>query len=132
MSKVNYYLDSKQKARQRQRRYETAHKKFSRARKADRREYGRFYGQSGYGVIRQRENLTFVSVKDPKGRTVLIPKFESIGREVFIVRNCGLNIKPYRKFAARKFRRTKKFDEDSYLLKGSKYKRDYEVVWSVT
>ena len=31
MSKVKYYLDSKQKALRRQRRYGTAHKKFSRA-----------------------------------------------------------------------------------------------------
>ena len=31
MSKVNYYLDSKQKARHRQRRYYAAHKKLSRA-----------------------------------------------------------------------------------------------------
>ena len=67
MSKVNLYLDSdsKQKARHRLRRYETAQKKFSRARKYDRG-------------------------------------------------------------------RTKRFDEDSYLLKGSKYKKDFDVVWSVT
>ena len=47
MSKVNCYFDTKQKARHRMRRYETAHKKLSRARKSDRGEYSHFYGFCG-------------------------------------------------------------------------------------
>ena len=131
MSKVNCYLDKKEKARHRQRRYETAHKKLSRARKYDRGEYGRFYGQCGYFVIRQKERLTTVAVKSPSGKTVYIPKFEPIGGEVFIVRHCSITAGYCKKIAARKFRRTKKFDEDSYLLKGSKYKKDYDVPWTM-
>lgn len=132
MSKVNCYLDTKQKARHRMRRYETAHKKLSRARKRDRGEYSHFYGQCGYFVTRQREHFTYIPVKDPRGRTVYIPKSERIGGEIFLVRHCSINARYCKQVAARKFRRTKKFDEDSYLLKGSKYKKDYELAWSVT
>ena len=133
MSKVNYYLDSKQKARHRQRRYETAHKKYSRARKYERGEYSRFYGQCGYCVERQRERIVHIPAKDPGGRTIYIPIIKCVGGEIFMVRHYSISGKQYYKqFAARKFRRTKRFDEDSYLLKGSKYKKVFDVVWSVT
>ena len=132
MSKVNCYLDSKQKARHRQRRYETSHKKLSRARKSERGEYSRFYGFCGYFVERQRESVTTVAVKDPGGRAILIPQFERIGREIFIVKHCSITARYSKQVAARKFRRNKRFDEDSYILKGSKYKKDYDVQWSVT
>ena len=133
MSKVNYYLDSKQKARHRQRRYETAHKKYSRARKYERGEYSRFYGQCGYCVERQRERIVHIPAKDPGGRPIYIPIIKCVGGEIFMVRHYSISGKQYYKqFAARKFRRTKRFDEDSYLLKGSKYKKDFDVVWSVT
>ena len=131
MSKVNYYLDSKQKARHRQRRYYTVHKKLSRARKSERGEYSHFYGQCGYFVIRQKERITIVAVKNPGGKTVYIPKFEPIGGEVFIVRHCSITARYCKKIAARKFRRTEKIDEDSYLLKGSKYKIDYDLAWTI-
>ena len=39
MSKVKCFMDTKQKAIHRQRRYETLHKKLSRAQKAERDEY---------------------------------------------------------------------------------------------
>lgn len=133
MSKVNCYLDSKQKARHRQRRYETAHKKFFRARKYERGEYSRFYGQCGYCVERQRERIVHIPAKDPGGRTIYIPIIKCVGGEIFMVRHYSISGKQYYKqFAARKFRRTKRFDEDSYLLKGSKYKKVFDVVWSVT
>ena len=135
MSKVNLYLDSdsKQKARHRLRRYETAHKKFFRARKYERGEYSRFYGQCGYCVERQRERIVHIPAKDPGGRTIYIPIIKHVGGEIFMVRHYSIGGKQYYKqFAARKFRRTKRFDEDSYLLKGSKYKKDFDVVWSVT
>ncbi len=132
MSKVNCYFDSKQKARHRMRRYETVHKKLTRARKSDRGEYSHFYGQCGYFVIRQRERVTrtFI-VKGPGGRTDYYPQFEPIGGEVFIVRHCSITARYCKKIAARKFRRTKKFDEDSCVLKGSKYKKDYDLPWTV-
>lgn len=131
MSKVNCYLDKKEKARHRQRRYETAHKKLSRARKFDRGEYSHFYGQCGYYVERQRERIVHIPVKDPGGRTIFIPKIKQVGGEIFIVRRCSITAGYCKKTAARKFRRTKKFDEDSYLLKGSKYKKDYDVPWTM-
>ena len=132
MSKVKFYLDSKQKARHRQRRYETMHKKFSRARKSERREYSRFYGFCGYSVERQKVRVSCVRVKDPRGRTVLIPRYESVGGEVFIVKQHSITARYCKQSAARKFRRNKKFDEDSYILKGTKYKKDYDVQWSMT
>ena len=133
MSKVNCYLDSKQKARHRQRRYETAHKKLSRARKYYRGEYSHFYGQCGYCVERQRERIVHIPVRDAGGRTIFIPKIKRVGGEIFMVRHYTVSGKQYfKQFAAKKFRRTKRFDEDSYLLKGSKYKKDFDVFWSVT
>ena len=135
MSKVGLYLDSdsKQKARHRLRRYETAQKKFSRARKYDRGEYSRFYGQCGYYVERQRECIVHIPVKGAGGRIIYIPVIKRVGGEIFMVRHYGISGKQYfKQLAARKFRRTKRFDEDSYLLKGSKYKKDFDVVWSVT
>ena len=132
MSKINCYLDTKQKARHRMRRYETAHKKFSRARKSDRGEYSHFYGQCGYFVERQRERIIHIPVKDPGGRTIFIPRIVRVGGEIFQVRHVSINAKYCKRIAARKFRRNKKFDEDSYLLKGSKYKIDYDLAWTVT
>ena len=133
MSKVNCYLDTKQKARHRMRRYETAHKKHSRARKSERGEYSRFYGFCGYFVERQRECAIHKSVKDPSGKTVFhYYDFEPVGKEIFQVRRVSINAKYCKQVAARKFRRNNKFDEDSYLLKGSKYKIDYDLAWTVT
>ena len=133
MSKVRSYLDSKQKARHRQRRYYTAHKKLSRARKSERGEYSRFYGLCGYFVERRRERIIHKTVKDPSGRTVFhYNVFEPVGREIFQVRHRSINAKYCKQVAARKFRRNKKYDEDSYLLKGSKYKIDYDIVWTIT
>ena len=132
MSKVNYYLDSKQKAHHRQRRYYTAHKKLSRARKSERGEYSHFYGFCGYFVERQRERVTHIPVKDIHGRTIYITKFEPYGKEIFMVKHCSISAKYCKQVAARKFRRNKKFDEDSYLLKGSKYKIDYDIASTIT
>ena len=132
MYKVNCYFDTKQKARHRMRRYETTHKKLYRARKSDRREYSRFYGLYGYSVERQRERVRIVPMKTPSGKTILRPQIVPYGREIFIVRHCSVSAKYCKQAAARKFRRNKKFNEDSYLLKGSKYKLDYDLVWSVT
>ena len=132
MSKVNCYFDTKQKARHRQRRYDTAHKKLSRARKSERGEYSRFYGFCGYFVERQRERATRKPIKDIHGNTIYIIKYEPYGKEIFMVKHCSINAKYCKQVAARKFRRNKKFDEESYLLKGSKYKFDYDIAWTIT
>ena len=133
MSKVNCYFDTKQKARHRQRRYDTAHKKLSRARKSERGEYSRFYGFCGYFVERQRERIIHKTVKDPSGRTVFhYNVFEPVGKEIFQVRHRSISAKYCKQVAARKFRRNKKYDEDSYILKGSKYKIDYDIAWTIT
>lgn len=132
MSKVNCYFDSKQKARHRQRRYYTAHKKFSRARKSERGEYSHFYGFCGYFVERQRERIVHIPVKDQGGRIIYIPKIIKVGGEIFQVRHCSITARYCKQIAARKFRRNKKFDEDSYILKGSKYKKDYDIAWTIT
>ena len=91
MSKVNHYHDSKRKALHRQRRYETAHKKFSRARRADRGEY--YYW--GYYVTRQRERIRYTWVKTPRGTSIWIPDFEKSGGEVFIVSRISKNAKSF-------------------------------------
>ena len=114
------------------RRYETLHKKLSRARKYERGEYSRFYGFCGYFVERQRERVTQIPVKDVHGKTIYIHKFERVGGEIFMVKHCSINAKYCKQAAARKFRRNKKFDEDSFVLKGSKYKFDYDLAWTVT
>ena len=132
MSKVNCYFDTKQKARHRQRRCDTAHKKLSRARKSERGEYSHFYGFCGYFVERQRKRVRQIPVKDIHGRTFYISKFEPYGGEVFIVKHCSITASYCKKVASRKFRRNKKFDEDSYILKGSKYKIDYDIAWTIT
>ena len=132
MSKVNCYFDTKQKARHRQRRYYTAHKKLSRARKSERGEYSHFYGFCGYFVERQRERATRKPIKDIYGNTIYIIKYEPYGKEIFMVKHCSISAGYCKQVAARKFRRNKKFDEDSYILKGSKYKIDYDIAWTIT
>ena len=84
MSKVKCFMDTKQKAIHRQRRYETLHKKLSRAQKAERDEYHYW----GYYVIRKRErSLPLVRVVDKiTNRSYWIHPVEQIGGEVFIVK----------------------------------------------
>ena len=126
MSKVNHYLDSKRKALHRQRRYETAHKKFSRARSYEQGEY--FYW--GYSVTRQKYRVRQTWVKTPRGTSICIPYFEKIGGEVFIVSRISKDAKWLKKTAAKKWRR-QKVSEDAFADKGGTYKKDYDIPWTL-
>ena len=123
MSKVNYYIDSKQKARHRQRRYETAHKKNTRAKNSDANVYSYY---SGYYAEYEKVHYRYKrDVPAHAGKVVA----EEIVKPVFKVKRYSRNAKPWRHLAARQFRRKRGFDEDTPSLKGSVYKRYYEIEW---
>ncbi|MCR5286729.1 MAG: hypothetical protein K6D93_02155 [Saccharofermentans sp.] len=126
MSKVNYYLDSKRKALHRQRRYETAHKKQSRARSYEKGEY--YYW--GYCVERQREIVDYTWVKTPRGTSICVPHFEKIGGEVFIVSRISKNAKYLKRTAAKKWRKHR-INYDSFADRGCTYKKDYDIPWTL-
>lgn len=126
MSKVNNYLDSKQKALHRQRRYETAHKRLSRARSYDRGEY--YYW--GYYVERQRERVDYTWVKTTRGTSICVPHIEKIGGEIFMVSRINKNAKWLKKTAAKKWRKHR-IDEESFADRGCTYKKDYDIPWTL-
>jgi len=126
MSKVKDYLDSKQKSLHRQRRYETAHKKFSRARRSENGEYCYW----GYSVTRQKYRVSQTWVKTPRGTSVCIPDFEKIGGEVFIVSRISRNAKYLKRTAAKKWRK-QKYGDESFADQGSTYKKDYDIPWTL-
>lgn len=126
MSKINFYFDSKQKALHRQRRYETAHKKYSRARSYERGEY--YYW--GYYVERQRERVDYTWVKTPRGTSICVPHFEKIGGEIFMVSRISKNAKRLKRTAAKKWRKHR-INEGSIADKGSTYKKDYDIPWTL-
>lgn len=126
MSKVNHYLDSKRKALHRQRRYETAHKKYSRARSYENGEY--YYW--GYYVERQRERADYTWVKTPRGTSICIPHFEKIGGEIFMVSRINKNAKWLKRTAAKRWRKHR-INEDSFADRGCTYKKDYDIPWTL-
>lgn len=126
MSKVNHYLDSKRKALHRQRRYETAHKKHSRARSYEKGEY--YYW--GYCVERQREIVDYTWVKTPRGTSICVPHFEKIGGDVFIVSRISKNAKYLKRTAAKRWRKHK-IDDEASAYKGCTYKKDYDIPWTL-
>lgn len=126
MSKVNNYLDSKQKALHRQRRYETAHKRLSRARSYDRGEY--YYW--GYYVERQRERVDYTWVKTTRGTSICVPHIEKIGGDIFMVSRINKNAKWLKKTAAKKWRKHR-IDEESFADRGCTYKKDYDIPWTL-
>ena len=130
MSKVRSYLDSKQKARHRMRRYQTAHKKLSRARKYDRREYSRYCGLGGYYVEREKVIITHRPAKDFGGRIIYIPKLHYTSKKIFVVRHIDKNAKYVRNQAARRVRRLPS-DEESVVYRGALYKKVDDVEWSL-
>ena len=148
MSKVKDYYDSKLKARHRLRRYETKHKKLSRAK-----------NHNGYYVKNEKIHYHYEEYNCPErtfqynkidwdfyhetgeisyiSETKVIPAH--IGQRqirdrvepIFMVKRIERNAKPWRKIAARKFRRQNKFNEDTAYYKGSTYKRDFDVAWAI-
>ncbi len=126
MSKVNHYLDSKQKALHRQRRYETAHKKHSRARSYEKGEY--YYW--GYYVERQRERVEYTWVKTPRGTSICVPHIEKTGGEVFMVTRISKDAKWLKRTAAKKWRKHR-IEEDAFADRGCTYKKDYDIRWTL-
>lgn len=128
MSKVKCFKDTKLKAIHRQRRYETLHKKLSRAQKAERDEYHYW----GYYVIRKRErSLPLVRVVDKiTNGSYWIHPVEQIGGEVFIVKRINRNAKDLKREAARRLRRHP-IDPESVAYRGSTYKKDLDIPWTL-
>ena len=126
MSKVNHFLDSKQKAQHRQRRYETAHKKLLRARRYERGEY--YYW--GYAVTRQKWRVSCTWVKSPSGTKFPAPHYEKNGGEVFVVTRISKNAKWLKRKAAKRWRKHR-FDEESFSDRGCTYKKDYDIPWTL-
>ena len=127
MSKVKLYFDSKQKARHRQRRYETRQKKLNRARNCDAGLYP-FY--CGYTVEREKCQVTYGWLEMSGGRQVWYPVTKTQAKEVFIVKKITKEAKYLRNQAARKLRRYP-CDEESIAMRGSLYKKDYDIQWAL-
>ena len=158
MSKVKSYIDTKHKARHRQRRYETAHKKEIRIRNArmgvyyywgyyheeehytyryERLEQAEGYyswNQIDWDVYYKTGEVIYNTQKANSNRKVFIPAHvanrtvEERVIPVSIVKRINKNAKELKKTAARKFRR-QKVDEDSPAFSGSIYKKDFEMQW---
>lgn len=126
MSKVNHFLDSKKKALHRQRRYETAHKKLSRARSCERGEY--YYW--GYAVTRQKWRVSCTWVRSPDGTKFPVPQYEKTGDEVFMVTRISKNAKWLKRAAAKKWRK-RQINEESFADRGCTYKKDYDIPWTL-
>ena len=128
MSKVKCFMDTKQKAIHRQRRYQTLHKKLSRSQKAERGEFHYW----GYYVIRKRERpLPFVRIVDKRTkRSYWIRPLEQIGGEVFIVKRINKNAKDLKREAAKRLRR-QPIDPESVAYRGSMYKKDLDIPWTL-
>ena len=158
MSKVKSYIDTKQKARLRQRRYETAHKKEIRIRNArlgvyyywgyyheeehytyryERLEQAEGYyswNQIDWDVYYKAGEVIYNTQKANSNRKFFIPAHvakrtvEERVIPVSIVKRINKNAKELKKTAARKLRR-QKVDEDSPAFSGSIYKKDFEIQW---
>lgn len=151
MSKVKECYDRKEKARRRLRRYETRHKKLERAAKYNNNEY---MFCKGYWVDKSRKHYkyewVFVPAHDSVEDTwsiseqkvvkktfhypdrVLRRTVETLEQPIFIVKQISTDMKYYKKFASRQFRRKKNFDEENYeILKGATYKKYNEVLWNL-
>lgn len=157
MSKVKECFGRKEKARHQLRRYETRHKKLTRASKYNNNEYmcckgywvkdetvhykyEKKFVPAHYETYNRYMGLDYYAETGEwcKDITEYIPdrwvtvKTKEIIQPVFIVKQISTNMKYYKKFASRQFRRKKNFDEENYeVLKGSKYKRDYEILWNL-
>lgn len=157
MSKVKEYYDRKEKARRRLRRYETRHKKLDRAAKYNNNEY---MFCKGYWIKDEKVHYKYEKKFVPahyetynrymglehyaetgewcKDITEYIPdrwvtvRKKEIIQPVFIVKKISTDMKYYKKWASRHFRRNKNFDEENYeILKGATYKKYNEVLWNL-
>ncbi|MBR3247127.1 MAG: hypothetical protein IKG03_01865 [Clostridiales bacterium] len=154
MSKVKSYIDTKQKALHRQRRYETAHKKKTRIRNAKQGVY--YYW--GYYHEDERRTCRYEEVEIPEEiytyEKIDWDWYKQTGEKVYvaektvcpahtgkretdvkiipvsIVKRINKNAKDLKKEAARRIRR-QKINEDSAAINGSLYKKDYEMQWAL-
>ena len=124
MSKVKTYIDTKQKARHRQRRCETAHKKNTRIRNS---KLGVYYY---WGYYHEDERYTFRYEKTDSQERVTKKIAEEKVIPVSIVKRISRNAKDLKKHAARKLRRHL-LEEDSPAIKGSTYKKDFDIPWTL-
>lgn len=151
MSKVKEFYGKKEKARHQLRRYETRHKKITRANKyrdniymwckgfyvRDEREHYRYdktYVPAHDEEVEYFDWKTMSNVKRVRHYPARTYRklVETTTQKIFHVKQAKTDMKYYKKFAAKHFRRNKNFDEENYeVLKGSKYKRDYEVLWNL-
>lgn len=124
MSKTKDFMDTKAKARHRMRRYETRNKKLSRIRRAFNSEYTWYKG--GYSVTgwtrgwksKCWEKESDDAIENGHGH---LKKYDS-----------GHTLKVCKTLAARRFRRTKNFDEDNFeVLSKATYKRDFDIDWTL-
>lgn len=158
MSKVKECFGRKEKARHQLRRYETRHKKLTRAKNYNLGVYGG-YG-AGYWVDDEVEHRRYEKYEVPERHYesheidwewfnetgevafISVPKvipaymarklIETYITKTFKVKRISKNAKYYKQTAARKFRRNNKFDEENYdVLKGNKYKRNYDIAWEI-
>ncbi len=126
MFKVKSCPDSKQKALHRQRRYETAHKKYSRAMRYEKGEYNYW----GYYVIRQKERVITGWLTTPTGNKIPITHIEKVGGKIFMVKRVSRNAKYLKKTASRKWRK-QRIEEESFADRGGIYKKDYDIPWTL-
>ena len=122
MSKVKTYIDiNKEKARHRSRIDETRRTKANRIRKCNNDTYSWLRG----GYYHETERIVDV-LRSPDGGIIkTVP--------VSILRK-GLprHAKFLKTQAKRRFRRNgKNIDEESYILRGNTYRKDYEIPWQI-
>ena len=121
MSKVKTYIDSnKEKARHRSRIEETRRTKANRIRKCKNDTYSWLRG----GYYHETERTVYI-VRNNERIIKTVP--------VSILRK-GLprRAKYFKTQAKRRYRRQgKHITEDSYVLHGNKYRKDYEIPWQV-
>ena len=147
MSKVKDYVDSKSKSLHRLRRYETEHKKNERKKKIRNNTYGS-HGWCGYymwggecyidydGEVcgdRWYEESRLIESSDGMFYLCddgMLRKVVGIKQHPVKKINHGNAKNYYRHLASRKLRR-KRIDDESPVLKGNNYKKEYDVAWII-
>lgn len=122
MSKVKNYMDgNKEKARHRNRIDETRRTKANRIRKCNNWTYSWLRG----GYYHKTERVAQI-IKSPNGRIIKTVPVS------ILKRGSTRRAKYFKTQAKRRHRRkTRIVDEESYLLKGNTYKKDYDIQWRI-
>lgn len=122
MSKVKSYIDSnKEKARHRNRIDETRRTKANRIRKCNNWTYSWLRG----GYYHETERVAYV-IRVPGERII-----KTIPVSI-LKRGSTRRAKWFKTQAKRRFRRQARLiNDDSYLLKGNTYRKDYDIQWQI-